>query len=58
MGRPDQGNKAQTPVGYSRGTRSLLAARLRQSQGFTLTLLWGLGEYVGVPVPAPLVSAG
>ena len=37
---------------------SLLAARLRQSRGFTLRLLWGLGEYVGVPVPAPQVSAG
>ena len=55
MGRPDQGNKAQTPIGYYHGTG---VARLRQSRGFILRLLWGLGEYVCVPVPAPLVSAG
>ena len=57
MGRPNQGNKAQTPVGYSHGTGSLLAGQLRQSRGFTLRLLWGLGEYVGVLVPAPRVLA-
>ena len=37
---------------------SLPAARLPQSRGFILKILWGLGEYVNVPVPAPQVSAG
>ena len=37
---------------------SLMAARLRQSRGFTLGLLWGLGDYVGSPVPAPQGSVG
>ena len=37
---------------------SLLAAHLRQSRGFTPRLLWGLGDYVGIPVPAPQGSAG
>ena len=49
MGRPDQGNKAQTPVGYSRGTRvstgglatAVLGVVARDTSGVH-GIVWGL----------------
>ena len=55
MGRPDQGNKAQTPVGYSHGTgvstgglaTAVLGVVARDTPGVH-RVVWGLRRY-GAP---------
>ena len=55
MGRPNQGNKAQTPVGYSRGTAvstgglatAILGVVARDTPGVH-GVVWGLRRY-GAP---------
>ena len=55
MGRPDQGNKAQTPVGYSHGTgvstggpaTAVLGVVARDTPGVHC-VVWGLRRY-GAP---------
>ena len=55
MGRPDKGNKAQTPVGYSHGTgvstggpaTALLGVVARDTPGVH-GVVWGLRRY-GAP---------
>ena len=44
MGRPDQGNKAQTPVGYSHGTRAHTGGLATAVTGDCPRV--SLGEYV------------
>ena len=55
MGRPDQGNKAQTPVGYSHGTGVSTGGRATAVLGLVARdtpgvdrVVWGLRRY-GAP---------
>ena len=61
MGRPVQGNKAQTPVGYSHGTGVSMAARLRQYWEWLLGIHRGCKELsggYGVTAPSGSVTRG